>query len=277
MRPRQRNSRAVLWRTRKSHRQESLQPPHSNGWLQRQNWSEKHKWQNEMHRTLWNRQQKWERGKTAGFCWRKQPSSNKLTLLQSSKQILDMGSSRRCDQKPNWLHTVFKPEDSAKLWGNNQSRYWQWPPYGQSKSRNRQKTNETKKNSKTKTLPIRPQSIRKISHSLQNWTKKQIWHSERRRTIYRENEHSPERSYGHHTKPNTKVHNREEYWRYRNWKLRQEKKRIKTKNKQNTKRQGRISRTQQISEKETQNKSTEEKKRINTGNTGSKKRSKTDQ
>ena len=30
------------------------------------------------------------------------------------------------------------------------------------------KTNETKKNSKTKTLPIRPQSIRKISHSLQN-------------------------------------------------------------------------------------------------------------
>ena len=43
------------------------------------------------------------------------------------------------------------------------------------------------------------------------------------------------------------------------------------------KRQGRICRTQQISEKETQNKSTEEKKRINTGNTGSKKRSKTDQ
>ena len=30
-----------------------------------------------------------------------QPSSNKLTLFQSSKQILDMGSSRRCDQKPN--------------------------------------------------------------------------------------------------------------------------------------------------------------------------------
>ena len=25
------------------------------------------------------------------------------------------------------------------------------------------------------------------------------------------NEHSPERSYGHHTKPNTKVHNQEEY------------------------------------------------------------------
>ena len=38
----------------------------------------------------------------------------------------------------------------------------------QSKSRNRQKVNETKKNSKTKTLPIRPSSIRKISHSLQN-------------------------------------------------------------------------------------------------------------
>ena len=47
-------------------------------------------------------------------------------------------------------------------------------------------------------------------------------------------------------------------------------------NKQNTKRQGRICRTQQISEKEKQDKSTEEKKRINTGNTGSKKRSKTD-
>ena len=56
-----------------------------------------------------------------------------------------------------------------------------------------------------------------------------------------------------------------------------DKKRIKTKNKQSTKRQGRICRTQQISEKETQNKSTEEKKRINTGNTGSKKRTKTDQ
>ena len=75
---------------------------------------------------------------------------------------------------------------------------------GQSKSRNRQKDNETKKNLKTKTLPIKPQSIRKSSHSLQNWTKKQIWHSERRRTVYRENEHSPERIYGHHTKPNTK-------------------------------------------------------------------------
>ena len=48
-------------------------------------------------------------------------------------------------------------------------------------------------------------------------------------------------------------------------------------NKQNTKRQGRICRTQQINEKETQNKSTEEKKRINTGNTGSKQRPKTDQ
>ena len=46
-------------------------------------------------------------------------------------------------------------------------------------------------------------------------------------------------------------------------------------NKQNTKRQGRICRTQQISEKETQNKSTEEKKRINTGNIRSKKGSKT--
>ena len=44
-----------------------------------------------------------------------------------------------------------------------------------------------------------------------------------------------------------------------------------------TKRQGRICRTQQISEKEKQNKNTEEKKRINTGNTGSKKRSETDQ
>ena len=47
-------------------------------------------------------------------------------------------------------------------------------------------------------------------------------------------------------------------------------------NKQNTKRQGRICRTQQVSEKETQNKSTEERKIINTGNTGNKKRSKTD-
>ena len=47
--------------------------------------------------------------------------------------------------------------------------------------------------------------------------------------------------------------------------------------KQNAKRQGRIRRTQQISGKKTQNKSTEEKKRINTGNTGSKKWSKTDQ
>ena len=46
-------------------------------------------------------------------------------------------------------------------------------------------------------------------------------------------------------------------------------------NKQNTKRQGRICRTQQVSEKETQNKSVD-KKRINTGNTGNKKRSKTD-
>ena len=45
----------------------------------------------------------------------------------------------------------------------------------------------------------------------------------------------------------------------------------------NTKRQGRMCRTQQISEKETQNKSTEEKKRINTGNIRSKKGSKTDQ
>ena len=43
MRPRQRHSRAVLRRTRKSHTQESLQPPHSNGRLQRQNWSEEHK------------------------------------------------------------------------------------------------------------------------------------------------------------------------------------------------------------------------------------------
>ena len=64
---------------------------------------------------------------------------------------------------------------------------------------------------------------------------------------------------------------------FENLDKKKKKKRIKTKNKQNTKRQGRICRTQQISEKETQNKSTEEKKRINTGNTGSKKRSKTDQ
>ena len=55
------------------------------------------------------------------------------------------------------------------------------------------------------------------------------------------------------------------------------KKRIKTKNKQNTKRQGRICTIQQISENETQNNSTEEKKRINTGNIRSKKGSKTDQ
>ena len=47
-------------------------------------------------------------------------------------------------------------------------------------------------------------------------------------------------------------------------------KELRQKNKQNTKRQGRICRTQQISEKETQNKSTEEKKRITTGNTESK-------
>ena len=43
------------------------------------------------------------------------------------------------------------------------------------------------------------------------------------------------------------------------------------------KRQSRIRRTQQISEKETQNKSTKEKKRINTGNIRSKKGSETDQ
>ena len=55
------------------------------------------------------------------------------------------------------------------------------------------------------------------------------------------------------------------------------KKKKKKKTEQNTKRQGRVCRTQQISEKEMQNKSTEEKKRINTGNTGSKKRFKTDQ
>ena len=54
-------------------------------------------------------------------------------------------------------------------------------------------------------------------------------------------------------------------------------KELRQKTKQNTKRQGRICRTQQISEKETQNKSTVEKKRINTVNTGSKKMSKTDQ
>ena len=59
--------------------------------------------------------------------------------------------------------------------------------------------------------------------------------------------------------------------------LDKKRKELRQKNKQNTKRQGTICRTQQISEKETQNKSTEEKKRINTGNTGSKKRSKTDQ
>ena len=57
--------------------------------------------------------------------------------------------------------------------------------------------------------------------------------------------------------------------------LDKKRKELRQKNKQKTKRQGRICRTQQISEEETQNKSTEEKKRINTGNTGSKKRSKT--
>ena len=74
------------------------------------------------------------------------------------------------------------------------------------------KTNETKKNSKTKTLLIRPQSIRKIIVTPFRIELKNRFDSERRRTIYRENEHSPERSYGHHTKPNTKVHNREEYF-----------------------------------------------------------------
>ena len=58
--------------------------------------------------------------------------------------------------------------------------------------------------------------------------------------------------------------------------LDKKRKELRQKHEQNTKRQGRICRTQQVSEKETQNKSTEEKKRINTGNTGSKKRSKID-
>ena len=44
--------------------------------------------------------------------------------------------------------------------------------------------------------------------------------------------------------------------------LDKKRKELRQKNKQNTKRQGRICRTQQISEKETQNKSTEEKKLI---------------
>ena len=171
MRPWQWNSRAVLWRTRKGHRQESLQPPHSNGRLQRQNWSEEHKWQNELHRTLWNRQQKWERGKTAGFCWRKQPSSNKLTLLQSSKQKLDMGSSRRCDQKPN----DFILSSDRKIVQNCEviTKVDIGSDHRMVRARVEidKKTNETKKNLKTKTLPFRPQSIRKISHSLQNWTK----------------------------------------------------------------------------------------------------------
>ena len=59
--------------------------------------------------------------------------------------------------------------------------------------------------------------------------------------------------------------------------LDKKRKELRQKNKQNTKRQGRICRTRLISEKQTQNKSKEEKKKINTGNTGSKKRSKTDQ
>ena len=46
-----------------------------------------------------NRNERGER--LLDFAERKQPNSIKLTLLQSSKQILDMGSSRRCDQKPN--------------------------------------------------------------------------------------------------------------------------------------------------------------------------------
>ena len=122
-RPRRQNSGDVLRKNWKSYGQESLQPLHSNGRLQCQNWSKKYKWKYDMHRTLWNRQQNLERGKTPGFCRRKQPGSNKFTLLKGSKQILDMESSRGCDWKSNWLH-IFRPEDCGKLWGHNQSGYW---------------------------------------------------------------------------------------------------------------------------------------------------------
>ena len=162
-----------------------------------------------MHRTLWNRQQKWEGGKTPGFCWRKQPGRIKFTLLKDSKQILDMGSPKGCDRKPNGRHIVFRSEDCAKMWGHYQSAYWLWSQNGQSKSRNKQNVNETKENSKTKPTEIRPQSVRKISHSHQNRTTKQSWHPERRRTTYRENEQNSERIYGHHTKQNTIIHNQE--------------------------------------------------------------------
>ena len=146
---------------------------------------------------------------------------------------------------------------------------------------------------KTKTLPIRPQSIRKLVTPFRielknryDSLKDEEPSIEKMNTVLREAMDTIQNQTQKYTTKksieDTEIENLDKKRKeLRPNKTKQNKtKQNKTKQnktKQNTKRQGRICRTQQISEKETQNKSTEEKKRINTGNTGSKKRSKTDQ
>ena len=61
-----------------------------------------------------------------------------------------------------------------------------------------------KRNQKQKPYRLDLRVLEKLATPFRIKLKKQIWHPERRRTIYRENEHSPERIYGHHTKPTQK-------------------------------------------------------------------------